>query len=103
MRPHIVLACWFGLCGAGAAAAETPLYEQDPFDQITLDEANAGVVLKVKPLDLPGRRLPAKPKPTDTLVIRLVDQPDKKYEVAWESIKKVELFEQMLLARRPTS
>ncbi len=99
MRPLIILACWFGLCGAGAAAADLPLFEQDPFDQITLDEANAGVVLRVKPLDLPGRRLPARPRPTDTLVIRLVDQPDKKYQIAWASIKHVELFEQMLLQK----
>ena len=56
-------------------------------------------MLKVKPLDLPGRRLPAKPQPADVLVIQLVDQPDKKYEVAWGSIAKVELFEAMLLEK----
>jgi len=92
-----VLAFVLGICLAGRALAEGPLFEQDPFDQVTLDEDNGGAVLKVKPLDLPDRRLPAKPDPDANLVIRLVDQPDKKYEVAWKSIRKVELFEQRLL------
>ena len=83
----------------GRARADAPLYEQDPFDQITLDEANGNALLKVKPLELPGRRVPANPVPTDKLVLRFVDRPEKKYEVAWGSIKKVELFEQMLLAK----
>ena len=92
-----LLAAVFGICLAERALADDPLFEQDPFDQITLDETNGGAVLKVKPLDLPDRRLPANPKPDDKLIIRLVDRPDKKFEVAWGSIRKVELFEQMLL------
>ncbi len=92
-----LLASIFGIGLAGRALAEGPLYELDPFDQITLDENNGSAVLKVKPLDLPDRRLPAKPQPDANLVIRLVDQPDKKYEVAWGAIRKVVLFEQMLL------
>ncbi len=99
MRFFVVLALAFGLGAAARARADAPLFDQDPFDQITLDAANAGAVLKVKPLDLPGRRLPAKPQPADVLVIQLVDQPDKKYEVAWGSIAKVELFEAMLLEK----
>ena len=92
-----VLASMLGLCFLGGALADEPLFEQDPFDQVTLDENNNSAVLKVKPLDLPDRRLPATPDPESNLVIRLVDQPDKKYEVAWKSIHKVDLFEQMVL------
>ena len=99
MRFFGILTLCFCLCCAAAARADAPLYEQDPFDQITLDEANNNAMLKVKPLDLPERRLPAKPEPTDKLVLRFVDRPDKKYEVAWGDIKKVELFEEMLLAK----
>ena len=94
-----LLAFVLAACLAARAAADQPLFEQSPFDQITLDENNANAVLKVKPLDLPERRLPAKPDPDSKLVIRLVDQPDKQYEVAWRSIRKVDLFEQMLLGK----
>ena len=97
MRLLVVLALALGLGSAGRARADAPLFDQDPFDQITLDAANGDAVLKVKPLDLPKRRLPTNPQPTETLVIQLVDQPDKKYEVAWGAIAKVELFEAMLL------
>jgi tetratricopeptide (TPR) repeat protein len=81
---------------APARGAER-LFEQDPFDRITLDEANSGAVLKVKPLDLPERRLPENPQPDDKLLVHLPDQPDKTFEIHWASIKKVELFEQMVL------
>jgi tetratricopeptide (TPR) repeat protein len=99
MRSHVVLVMSLGLCLAGRARADAPLYEQDPFDQVTVAEGEGTVVLKVKPLSLPERRLPANPQPNDNLLIRLFDQPDKKYEVAWNTIKKVELFEQMLLGK----
>ncbi len=99
MRLSAVLAFSFWLCCAAAARADGPLYEQDPFDQITLDQANGNAVLKVKPLDLTARRVPAKPDAAGKLVIRLVDRPEKKYEVAWGAIKRVELFEDMLLAK----
>ncbi len=82
--------------------AETPLYEEDPYDQITLDAHNDNAVLKVKPLGLPGYRLPAKPKPQDKLVVHLLDKPDAAFEVAWRSIVKVESFEQLVLDKANT-
>ncbi len=97
MRWFALLVSALGICVAGRVLAEGPLLEQDPYDQVTLNENNGGAVLKVQPLALPDRRLPAMPDPDGNLVIRLVDQPDKKYEVAWKAICKVELFEQMLL------
>ena len=39
---------------AASARAETPLYEEEPYDQITLDAANDNAVLKIKPLDAAG-------------------------------------------------
>ena len=97
--PTVLLAFVFIACLAGRALADEPLFEQDPFDQITLDENNGSAELKVKPLDLPARRLPANPPPDAKLIIRLVDRPDKKYEVVWGAIRKVKLFEQMLLEK----
>ena len=77
MRFFGVFVFCFGLSWAAHAAAETPLYEQDPFDQITLDENNGGVLLKVRPLDLPERRLPENPAPDKVLIVEIVDQPGR--------------------------
>jgi len=98
---------WLGLWGGvwllaalcGPAAAEEPLFEQEPYDQITLDENNNRAVLKVKPLDFPDRRVPADPRPDAKLIIRLLDRPEQKYELRWYSIDKVELFEQLVLKK----
>ncbi|HEY2148866.1 MAG TPA: hypothetical protein VGH32_13075, partial [Pirellulales bacterium] len=78
-------------------ADEAPLYEQEPYDTIKLDEANRNAELKVLPLDLADRIVPAHPKPTDELEIRLIERPKKSYQVAWESIVSITLFEQRVL------
>ena len=80
------------------AFGDLPLYEQEPFDRITLNAANDSAVLEVEPVDLPGRIVPEKPRPTDRLRIRLLARPGVDYEVPWQAIEKVELFEQMILA-----
>src|SRR5918993_180773 len=56
-----------------AKPAETPLplFEQEPFDVITLDEENENAKLKVAYLQLPNRRLPINPPPDSKLVVRL--------------------------------
>jgi len=82
------------LLGGNALRAEQPLYEEEPYDQITLDAANNNAVLKILPL--PNRQPPEK-TPSGKLVIRLVESPDTEYEVLWRSIAKLELFEQLLL------
>lgn len=81
-----------------AAPAELPLFEHEPFDRITLNAANDGAILEVEPLELPQRRLPENPKPADTLRVRLLSRPGVEYEVPWQAIDKVELFEQMVLS-----
>ena len=80
-----------------SARAETPLYEEEPYDQITLDAANDNAVLKIKPLDLPRSADSPQLKRIGKLIVRKIDEPDKEYEVAWRSIAKVELFEQLVL------
>jgi len=75
-----------------------PLLEQEPFDRITLVEAQGGAVLTVLPLELPGRKLPGNPDAHDKLGLRLLDAPEKAYELEWQHIAKVELYEQLVLA-----
>ena len=59
--PTAILAAM--LSARSAKADEAPLFEQEPFDTIKLDDENKNVVLKVQPLDLPNRHVPAHPKP----------------------------------------
>ena len=87
----------FGFPPVPALAAEERLFEQDPFDRITLDENNDNAVLKIKPLDLPNRQLPDPVPKRGKLVVRLLDDPDTEYEIQWFSIDKVELFEGIVL------
>lgn len=82
------------LCAPVRAAQ--PIYEEEPYDKITLDRANDNAVLKIVPLNLPNRQPPAR-KPVGKLVVHLLESPDKEYELSWRSIDKLELFEQLIL------
>src|SRR6267142_4331451 len=73
------------------------LMDQPPFDVLTLDKANESKVYKVHPIHLPGRRVPERPKLTDKLRIKLLEN-EEEYDVAWANIAKLELYEQMVLA-----
>ncbi|NLE39710.1 MAG: hypothetical protein GX621_16955 [Pirellulaceae bacterium] len=75
-----------------APAEEVPLYELAPFDRITLTRAYKGEVLDVELLQRPVR-------PGSTLKVRLLDRAEKEYRLAWTSIQKIELFEEMVLAK----
>lgn len=86
-------------CVAAVASAQSGqrLIDQDPFDQITLDEANGSEVIKVKPISFPNRRVPEKPKSTNKITVQLLAE-SRDYEVAWRHIAKIELFEHLLVA-----
>ena len=79
--------------------AQRPLYEREPFDRITLNEANESQVLEVLPIKFPGRRIPADPRPNSKIQVELLSEAGSKYEVAWRDIERIDLFEQMLLQR----
>ena len=83
-----------------SARAETPLYEEDPYDLITLDAANKNEVVKVKKLELPDRMNPPVPgKAVGKLTVQLFSDSERKFEVNWRSIAKLETFEQLVLAK----
>lgn len=89
------------------ARGEMPLFEQDPYDRITLDARNDSAVLNVMPLDLPeftpsgatGRRVPDPLPKSGKFQVRLLDRPGSKYEVAWRAIERIELFNDMVLKK----
>jgi ABC-type transport system substrate-binding protein len=80
---------------AQAAMAQRPLYEQSPYDEITLRN-NKRSVIKVEPIDFPKRRVPV-PLPTSgKLKVWVVGKADA-YEVRWSLVEKIELFETLVL------
>src|SRR5262245_42868057 len=82
---------------SGQDAKGPRLIDEPPFDRLTLDKASDNKVLKIAPLNLPGRQVPKAPKGTDRIKIKLLDG-GVEYEVAWANIAKLELYEQMVLA-----
>ncbi|MBN1910883.1 MAG: hypothetical protein JW818_14150 [Pirellulales bacterium] len=103
----IALCCWWipvgFACAQEAKASKKstiPLYEQDPYDIIILTPQHKSERLTVQPLNLgASRRLPKNPRRTARLKVRLVDEPEKEYELRWSSIQEVILFEQLVLKK----
>jgi peptide/nickel transport system substrate-binding protein len=96
MRPLLTISTLL-LTAVAAMADDAPLYQQEPYDTIKLDDDNRNAELRVLPLDLPDRIVPAKPKPDDELEIHLLDRPRKAFRLAWGNIVGVKLFEQRVL------
>lgn len=89
----IALVLW-----ADRAIGQDDLLTSPPFDRIILDGADPNAALDVYPLDFPDRKVPS-PKPQGDLTIRLMEQPERVYQVDWNRIQEIKLFEQLLLER----
>jgi len=83
-------------CLAQEADGEERPCDLPPFDQVVLDAANENAVLQVELLDFPERRVPA--QPLGDLNIRLIADPTRAFDVSWQNIKQVILFEEFLLS-----
>jgi hypothetical protein len=94
--PLVLVVC---LAGRDSLFAQAPLrlIDQEPFDQLTVKDGEKRTVLKVQPVDLKPRRVPEAPDPDSKLRVRLFDQPDQPYEVAWKDIETLAFFEQLVL------
>ncbi len=89
----LLIGCW-----ASFSLAVEPLHKQAPFDELKLDETNNNALLKVKPLDLPERKLPALANRRGDLEVELLERPGEKFAIAWANIVDVKLFEEQVLA-----
>ena len=76
---------------------EEPLFEQIPFDRVTLDRINNNRQYDVELLDFPGRIVPDTFPRRGKLVIRPRNEPGTSYEVQWYSVVKIELFEGLIV------
>jgi hypothetical protein len=93
-----LFASTFGAAQEPAAAEvrlERPLYEHEPYDRLTLNDKER-TVLHLVPLSADERKNAASHKPTDQLRIRLFDDPDKPYDVAWSDVAELRYFEQLI-------
>jgi len=82
---------------ATPARAQGPVYEEDPFDRVTLNATNNNAVLDVRPLELPEGVVPDPLPKSGNLVVEPLDRPGRAYQVPWFTIVRVELFEQIVL------
>jgi len=71
------------------------LLDRTPFDLVILNQANGNERLEVQPLDLPQRPLTNLPA-QGSLRVRLLERPTEEFDVAWNSIAHVRVFEQLL-------
>ncbi|HUY87587.1 MAG TPA: ABC transporter substrate-binding protein [Pirellulales bacterium] len=86
-------------CQEAADEADSiPLYEEEPYDEIVLNDEEQTVV-PVLPVDLPDRKEPDRDtlKKTDKLIVKKLDDPTQDYEILWTDIAAVRFFEQMIL------
>ena len=73
---------------------DVPLYEQEPYDLITLKEDKQTYRCRI--LNLKDRRVPENPRGVEQLELELKGQ---KYLVRWRDTIEVKIFEDMLLER----
>jgi len=94
----VIVACQLLACQCALAQDDKEIYQEDPFDVLTLGERQGNQVIKLVPLRFPTRVMP-NPKPRGKLRIRKLDEPADEYEVSWNSVAKLEFFESMVLTK----
>lgn len=76
--------------------AELPTIDQDAFDVIYIKQDAGGEKIKVAPLPFPGRVIPTDQAGKKIIIVWL-EQPDKKFEISWDDIERIELYEQIIM------
>ncbi len=79
---------------AGDPPDDRPLIDQPPFDLIWLKPEAGGASVRVLPIPLPGRQVPANPPGSEKLRVVLTRFPEREYEVRWRDIARIDLYEQ---------
>lgn len=79
------------------AVEEGPLIDQQPTDWIHLTDEAGGGSFQVMPLNLPNRPNITRPEPSQRLPVVLKLFPERRYEIAWKWIDRIDFYEQMVL------
>lgn len=85
---------------SGSACADGPIYKEEPYDQVTVAEKGGEEVIKVQAITGLGnpRTIPTQQPGNAKLSVRLLDEDDdQEFFIAWKDIKKIELFEQLVV------
>ncbi|MCA9212143.1 MAG: hypothetical protein KDB27_03685 [Planctomycetales bacterium] len=89
---------WSAVVAATPSVNAQSLLDEDPYDLVTVTDANGPTTLKVLPLtQFKDRRVPATLR--EPLKVRRLEDPDQEFEVAPSAVKKVELYEQRVLTQ----
>lgn len=75
---------------------ELPTIDQDAFDVIYIKKEAGGEKIKVAPLPFPDRVVPTDQAGKKMIIVWL-EQPDKKFEISWDDIERIELYEQIIM------
>jgi tetratricopeptide (TPR) repeat protein len=94
----LAVACSLWLARVGYAQEAGPLFEQSPFDVITLTEEGKNQVINVFPLEFKDRVVPVDQDPKAEIIVRLLIKPETQFKLQWKHIKRIQLFEDLLLA-----
>jgi tetratricopeptide (TPR) repeat protein len=76
---------------------EGPIIDQKPFDLIYLTAEAGSGEFKVLPIEFPNRTIPSDPSKAEKIQVVLVKFPERRYEIAWKWIEKIELYEDMVI------
>jgi tetratricopeptide (TPR) repeat protein len=88
-----------GTVACALVSAQDGLLDDEPHDLLTIPDGKDTKILKVYPVKLPNRRLPKDVKPTDRIRVRLLeDDESRDFDVMWRDVKKLEFFEDRILA-----
>lgn len=79
-------------------AQGTPIYEQAPFDSLTLKPEFGGGTFKLLPIGFRNGLTPSPLPKTGTLVITFADEPDDKYEVEWAAVASITTYYEAVFA-----
>src|SRR5689334_21728841 len=83
----------------GRVHAQERLLGSEPHDLLTIPDGKDTKVLQVAPLPLANRKIPQDPKPAEKMRVRLLDDEENRdFEIMWRDIKKIELWEDRILA-----
>lgn len=98
LQVTILLSAHTLVLGQDEIAVEAgPLIDQQPTDWIHLTQEAGGGSFQVMPLKLPGRPNISRPESSQRLPVVLKLYPDRRYEIAWKWIDRIDFFEQMVL------
>ncbi len=91
LKGCLLVACLVTLCGAQSDDS-VPLYQQEPYDVITLTPKYKSQSFRIFPLDAA-----AVATRDQDLRLRLLDLPDRYYEISWNDVAVYERFPEIIL------